>query len=1332
MLRSSRSEGASILTRPKKRQESPNRNGTPPLQNEHELQTQLNLLRERSWTETQSLRKQLEDSKTVQDRLRKELEQATVQNQQLHNETQDLRDRVSAAGGLAQDPSATQLFEEKNAQIRHLEALVKELASSQSVSVGTVRPQSKDKLRHMDDKSQKDLQAELEALRVERAKEQDDLKELEQVVAVFEAKMASIKKENKDLKRTVGELRQMIALSEEAGHQMVPLASSQERRLQSINENLSRRILETTIRQSDFRCILATFSQWKAAGSKTGGGQRRKSFGDVREEIDSLSDQNVSLKFQLEKSAKDLSALREEMGSMKAMYVNMLESERTQSAVMAQRMMKVEDVEQSLNTEVIDLRKANKTLVEQLDACKRRLEYLDGERRSAEPDSEEERTRKLIEQVHSLQDDVASLTALRSSSTQRLALLREMGIVRTVGHKRQMTLNRVLQAWRRCPSFGAEAQRSALNIRACKDKLLALQVLQGWSIEASFESKAAVAERSKQLEGVQATVKALQSGKMEQNRELQEQTRRCEEMKRSLCLREQDVETLRIQLAAAQKSQQAAKVTMGGMESRLREVLEELPAAKATAERLEDELREMEGVRREVASKVERLMAEREGWVKEQSRVRHRQASCNGATPLASDIQAAMLGERCQVLAHKLDAAEVERSKTAAAAASVVSLRDGMHALVGTLCAKASVLAVRHPTPSRQLLEGQDTAGCVAQTLMLGREVEVVSSAMVTAAQELQLKLDKVMSAEGGAQQSEIRGGETRELRERVEQLGREVRAKQDELARVRADMEHDIETKQQQVSSLTASLALAQQEVRYLQDIADGGSSKSAFAQSLGGLASVLATLNHKLGTKTAECRKLERHLHKSMMDGQNALLQTQSDNDALRQQLLAASGQSSAVPATAPVMPMPAPHDGGLHGGSVGPNRGAGGDEKLEMAMQASAALSEEVKEMTHLWRQSAAEAFEAVCRLGKLQEQLEEVQGLEKERRGGLKKLEEENRKQEEALRRVEREGKRLAEELGKTELRLLEAETKVGEREGERDALQSAMRELVETKRELEKEQAVAEQRANQLEQDQVQLQKLCNSLKQQQQVSESDRESLVQQIRGGMLSCSQNIAGLVSELGSMAADGEMNGMREELARLQLDERCAKLTKQLEAAEAAAREAEQGGSGLVERLQLVEAQRAELVEQVREGEERVQAMAGERQALEQELEALGEERGRLAQEVGKAKREAEEAKLLLEEERGDWEQEKGALEEAIAKREGRLEEAEKNVQRLEAEVRSREEEERVLKGAIEEAKSAEREQQEREERLRKEVKEVEEQRREEQVRLSRYMCGVRCPN
>lgn len=69
------------------------------------------------------------------------------------------------------------------------------------------------------------------------------------------------------------------------------------------------------------------------------------------------------------------------------------------------------------------------------------------------------------------------------------------------------------------------------------------------------------------------------------------------------------------------------------------------------------------------------------------------------------------LVNRFQVLAHKLDAAEVERSKTAAAAASVVSLRDGMHALVGTLCAKASVLAVRHPTPSRQLLEGQDTAG---------------------------------------------------------------------------------------------------------------------------------------------------------------------------------------------------------------------------------------------------------------------------------------------------------------------------------------------------------------------------------------------------------------------------------------------------------------------------------------------------------------------------------------------------------------------------------------------------------------------------------------------
>lgn len=48
-----------------------------------DLHTQLNLLRERSWTEQQSLRRQLEDQKSEKESLRKELQSANVRSQEL-------------------------------------------------------------------------------------------------------------------------------------------------------------------------------------------------------------------------------------------------------------------------------------------------------------------------------------------------------------------------------------------------------------------------------------------------------------------------------------------------------------------------------------------------------------------------------------------------------------------------------------------------------------------------------------------------------------------------------------------------------------------------------------------------------------------------------------------------------------------------------------------------------------------------------------------------------------------------------------------------------------------------------------------------------------------------------------------------------------------------------------------------------------------------------------------------------------------------------------------------------------------------------------------------
>jgi hypothetical protein len=95
-----------------------------------ELQSQLNLLRERSWSEQQSLRRQLDDAKLEGERLRREAEEAQVQAQQHANEITVMRERAGTAAQLAEGSDALQLIDEKNMQIRHLEGLVKDLASS--------------------------------------------------------------------------------------------------------------------------------------------------------------------------------------------------------------------------------------------------------------------------------------------------------------------------------------------------------------------------------------------------------------------------------------------------------------------------------------------------------------------------------------------------------------------------------------------------------------------------------------------------------------------------------------------------------------------------------------------------------------------------------------------------------------------------------------------------------------------------------------------------------------------------------------------------------------------------------------------------------------------------------------------------------------------------------------------------------------------------------------------------------------------------------------------------------------------------------------------------
>ena len=182
------------------------------------METQLNLLRERSWSEQQSLRRQLDDAKKEAEDARKAIEEAHIQAQQLQNEITVLQEREQTAAQLSGGGDVLKLIDEKNAQIRQLESLVQDLASQSMPKMPGALPSRGAGPAGSGGGREAALEAEVARLVGQRDKEQEDLRELEQVVEPVEAKMGSQRRENRELRRANGELRQRVAEHEEQTH----------------------------------------------------------------------------------------------------------------------------------------------------------------------------------------------------------------------------------------------------------------------------------------------------------------------------------------------------------------------------------------------------------------------------------------------------------------------------------------------------------------------------------------------------------------------------------------------------------------------------------------------------------------------------------------------------------------------------------------------------------------------------------------------------------------------------------------------------------------------------------------------------------------------------------------------------------------------------------------------------------------------------------------------------------------------------------------------------------------------------------------------------------
>lgn len=306
---------------------------------EDDLQTQLNLLRERSWSEQQSLRRQLDDQRAEKEELKKKLDGANVRIQELQNESASIKDMFDMSAAIEKTGSASALIEEKNAQIRQLENLARQLASGggRGLSLqapshelasggGTMASLGMSVLAGGGQASEKEqrLQQELNVLRGQRDKEQEDLKELEQVVVVFETKMEALKKENKDLKRQTSDLKSMYAQSMSVQIKSSDYHSSSSK-TDDIIENMSILMCSLHDRNMAMGSLVASFCRWKGSAASARSQQDENSASEAN--------QRTGLEFQLRKAEQKIEGLKEDMESLMTRHTNLLESEQSQSAM---------------------------------------------------------------------------------------------------------------------------------------------------------------------------------------------------------------------------------------------------------------------------------------------------------------------------------------------------------------------------------------------------------------------------------------------------------------------------------------------------------------------------------------------------------------------------------------------------------------------------------------------------------------------------------------------------------------------------------------------------------------------------------------------------------------------------------------------------------------------------------------------------------------------------------------------------------------------------------------------------------------------------------------
>jgi len=947
--------------------------GMPRPDMDDDLQTQLNLLRERSWSEQQSLRRQLDDHKTEKERLKKELEGANVRVQELQNEAASIKDMFDVSAAIEKNGSATALIEEKNAQIRHLENLARELASGGGMGIslqapsrelasggGTLGALGMSALSGgKPSAKEQQLEQQLHALRAQRDKEQEDLKELEQVVVVFETKMEALKRENKDLKRQTTDLKSMHAQSMAAHvqsskyHRPADTGNNAGNsvKLEQMIENMSILMCSLHDRNTALGSLIGSFCRWKTTVSTLRSENKNNTQADHR----------TALEYQLKKAGQKIATLKEEIETMVMRHTGLVESEQGQGAMMAQRMLKSEEAAIEKDKELAKLRTDVARLEQELDSSQRRLQSTSAMLCSGEHGASEA-AQDQTTLLHALEDDIASLKIVRTNLGTRMAVMRKVGVAKAVRDKDRSCLMHKFQVWRMLPYLDKHVGTMVFQSNRGRNKVLKLKGFQQWFEQACLMSKSDLQEAE---QGSKEQVDHLKS-KLATEREAasslstshKEASLRCERLSSEITSLKAQQQSLMHDLnsgAAGRRRIEKLQPSIHGLIEGVGKVKDEMDMLQTM---FQCAVSENQGLRESMA----RLISERDTWFEERARIQQRQAAAAGGGS-GAEANSTLMRDRCRIVTSKLDAAHLEISALQESMGDAKKTSDELQALAVQL-QSTGLLFMHQGAPHIRTYDGDLESNPVARARLLAAEIRAFFQGMLQAF----------------AEQGGLPGSDTGRLHNKVQELMKHLSETNDELQRTKQQSKQLMDARQQEIGMLSSSLTMTKNEVKYLQEIADGGSVGDVYTRSIKSMETFISSLNKKFSKKVAECQGLERHLNlltRSNIDKSNA-------HDSLKQHMARLqkgdydAPQPSASPSETELQMQLQERDRDLD-----IMRG-----KMQHCMDSSNALGSEVQELTALWRASANEVFNLNDAVAKSSAEMQGLHALSQNLRGQLK--------------------------------------------------------------------------------------------------------------------------------------------------------------------------------------------------------------------------------------------------------------------------------------------------------------------------------------------------------